>query len=258
MREPLVQFSVLGAALFGIHHLLAAQLSPEPRIALDAHKRAELVALFEQRQQRAPSTAETAALEQSWLEDEVLLREADRLDLVHQDQELRDQLIARMRSLLQASSAPPAPDERALRAYYTAYAASYREPAALTFSEHFVAKGPSAEERARSLLQGLRTGEPVLEQPLVHNARPEPELARLYDEDLVRKMRSAPLETWHIVRSTRGVHVIRLTARVPERDPSFAELRPRLLADLAAEQERAQFREHLRDLIARWQGPEQP
>ena len=258
MREPLVHFSLLGAALFAVHYLLAAQAAPEPRIALDAAKRAELVALFEQRQQRAPSGAETAALEQSWLEDEVLLREADRLDLAHQDPGLRDQLIARMRSLLQASSAPPAPDERALRAYHAAYAASYREPAALTFSEHFVAKGPSAEEHARSLLQRLRLGEPIAEQPVLHSARPEPELARLYGEELLRKLRSAPLDSWQIVRSTHGVHVIKLAARVPERDPSFAQLRPRLALDLAAEQERAQFRQHLRDLIARWQGPEQP
>jgi hypothetical protein len=161
-----------------------------------------------------------------------------------------------MRSLLQASSAPPPPDKQTLQAYYAVNKGAYRESARLTFSEYFVAKGSRAEDRARSLLLQLRAGEPVADPPVLHSARPEQELASLYGDELVQKVRAAPSHTWQLVRSARGLHVIKLAALTPEREPTFAEVRTRVAADLAAEQEREQFQAHLRDLIARWQGVE--
>ena len=116
LREPFVHFVALGALTFGLHRAL--QLREEQHLTVSSQVRRELTALFEQRQRRAPTDDERAALVSRWVEDEVLFREGLRLDLIHTDTDLRAEIVARVRAMLQASLATQEPSEAELAAYY--------------------------------------------------------------------------------------------------------------------------------------------
>src|SRR5262245_36635766 len=98
-RQPFLHFVVLGALTFTAHRWLERR--EEQRLMVSSQTRRELAALFEQRQRRAPTEDELAESTRRWVEDEVLFREGLRLDLLHTDGELRAEVIARVRALLQ-------------------------------------------------------------------------------------------------------------------------------------------------------------
>lgn len=239
--------------MFALHQTLAPVERPEDGVRVDAQKRAELEALFAQRMGRKPSREELELSVTRWITDEVLFREALRLELPENDPELRDQLIARMRGLLQAASEPPAPRDDELSAYYAEHRADYRVPATVTFVEYFVPAGPHGEDTARALLRRLLQDEPVELMPVTHSQRSEAELSALYGAEFANKVRALPFNGFRLLRSTRGVHVVRLDAVSEALDPPLEEVKPRLLADLGSRRAQQSFEAQLKKLSERWQ-----
>jgi hypothetical protein len=256
--EPLVHFLILGGLVFALHRALLSPLAARPStrgnlLVVDVQKQKELAALLEQRLQRKPTAHDLDQGIQRWVEEEVLLREALRLDLWQTDPVLRDQLIARMRSLLQASVAPRQASELELDAYLAAHRERYLEPANATFIEYVVPAGSQADDVARELARRLRMAETVRELPVRHSQRPERELAALYGAQLTARIMALAPGEWQILRAPRALHVVKLESRAPARELSRDELRPRLLADLTAEHMQADFQQRLTQLTARWQ-----
>jgi hypothetical protein len=251
-RDPLLRFAILGALLFVVHGALARGAVGEAPIVVDGQQRAQLSALFRQRQQRAPSALETQQLVARWVEDEALFREAVRRDLVHQDPGLRDALIARMRSLLQDSTPVPIPSAAELSAYHASHRQRYLAPATTSFTEYLVPGGPRAEDTARELLRRLTRGEAVTYGAVLHSQRPVPEIRALYGEAIAEKLASLPLSTWSLLRSPRGLHLVSVEARSEATAASAEALRAQLSADWTLERQRAHFQAQLRQLVAQW------
>lgn len=252
LRLPLVQLTLLGGLTFALHHFWSCSRPATTALHIDAQKRREMIALFEQRQQRKPTTQEVDELVARWAEDEALFHEAIRIDLIHQDPALRDQLIARMRALVQASVAFSTPSDSELEAYRTAHRDRYREPTKLSFIEYLVSKGPGADDQARRLMRALQQGEAIAVPPVLHHARAGTEIAALYGDAVRDKIAALPLEQWTLVRSERGFHLVKVHAVQAGGDLSVEELRYRLLKDLRAERTKAAFQQRLAQLTARW------
>ena len=82
LREPLLHFIVLGAALFALDYLMIRDAEDPSVIAVGSEVDTEAARIFEASRGRAPNAEERAALRQVWLDNEVLYREglAMRLD----------------------------------------------------------------------------------------------------------------------------------------------------------------------------------
>ncbi len=122
--EPFVHFTLLGALVFAGHCVLAPTLDV-PTIEVSTPKQRELAKLFEQRQERAPNDVERQQLVRRYVEDEALFREGVRLSLIHTDPMLRAQMIARVRSMLQAELDQTPPTEVELKHHYEAHRSDY-------------------------------------------------------------------------------------------------------------------------------------
>lgn len=257
-RQPLVQFAALGALLFTLHTSLRGARRESPSatrnesLVLDAHRRGELTALFRQRQGRDPSAAEFEQLVARWAEDEALFRKALRDELVERDPVLREQLIARMRVLLQDALPTRFPSDAELRDYYAAHKSRYTVPARYDFIEYLVPSGARADDEARELLRALQRGEAGTRASVVHSQRPESELRSLYGEQLTQQLANVPLSSWIVLRSARALHVVLVQARSPAGKPSFDAIKPQLSVDWTAEQRRENFQRQLRQLTAQW------
>jgi hypothetical protein len=183
LREPFLHFTLVGALIFGGHYAFA---KPTQAITVSAKTQAELDALFEQRQQRKPESKERAQLLERYVDDEVLFREGLARGLVQEDPGIREQVVARMRSVLQGSIVTAAPSDRELERFYQTHRERYALPAAVTFTE-YVLPGET-DDVARVLADALRAGTPVTHTPRVHRERSLVQLDTLYGPEVAARL----------------------------------------------------------------------
>ncbi|WP_437523182.1 peptidylprolyl isomerase [Sorangium sp. So ce726] len=261
--EPFVHFTLLGALVFA-GHLLVTRTPEVPTLDVSASRQRELVKLFEQRQGRAPNDKEREQLIRRYVEDEALFREGLRLSLVHTDPMLRAQVIARVRGMLQAELDQKPPTDIELQRYHEAHLSDYALPETISYREYLIRSGPDADGDARRLLSLLERQEaadgPGLPIPTDHSQRSEAQLASLYGPELAHELWTSPSGGWRALRSSDGVHIVRVAERTAASEPSFATIRERVSADYRKDRTARAFQAEISRLTSQWrvQIAEQP
>lgn len=246
-REPLLHFVVLGALLFAVDHFIAAR-DDDPRVivvapAVDAQARA----LFKQSRGREPNTDELYALRRVWLDNEVLYREGLALQLDRGDPAIRERVIFKALSVVDANTKLPPYDDQVLRAWFEARRTKYDEPARFDFQEA-VLFGDTSEATAREFADALNRGTPGDAKAglRVFKGRPHANLVDSYGGDFARALEDAPPALWRVYRAGDAWRVMRLDAVSPARPASFEAMRGVVLQDWTdatlAEQRSAQVR----------------
>ena len=93
LREPLVHFLALGAALFALYGALDRDGFDAPdEIVVDRARLASLAAEFERRWRRPPTPEERRELVESWVREEILVREGVALGMDRDDPVVRRNL----------------------------------------------------------------------------------------------------------------------------------------------------------------------
>jgi len=259
-REPLLHFLVGGAMLFVVYALVSGPGDlPRDRIVINEARVSSLVQSFERTWMRPPSAEELAGLIDDYVTEEVLYREALALGLD------RDDLIVRRRmrqklEFLYEGLAEADPDDATLRAFLTENPDRFRIPSRTTFEQVFVARGTGdAEVRAAEFAVRLRaggdplsTGDPTLLPQRLDEALPT-QIAGSFGEPFARALDAVPVDAWTRVESSFGLHLVRVSARVPEWAPPLEEIHRAVTHEWAAEQ-RAEARRRLyKKLRARYE-----
>ncbi|WP_437759760.1 peptidyl-prolyl cis-trans isomerase [Sorangium sp. So ce1389] len=263
VSEPFLHFTLLGALVFAGHRMVARGLDV-PTVEVSVSRQRELVKLFEQRQRRAPNDAEREELIRRYVEDEALFREGLRLSLVHTDPMLRAQIIARVRGMLQAELDQKPPTDAELQRYHEAHVSDYAIPETISYREYLIRSGPDADGDARRLLSLLERQEaadgPGLPIPTDHSHRSEAQLASLYGPELAHELWTLPSGSWRELRSSSGVHIVRVAERTAASQPSFAVIREQVSADYRKDRTARAFQAELSRLTSQWrvQIAEQP
>jgi hypothetical protein len=227
-REPLVHFLVVAGMLFGLNSFWSDRRKPLVEItaaAVQAQAR-----LSEQRLRRPLSAADTDRLTQEMLQEEILFQEAQRRGMVA-DNQVRGTLIAMMRTALKPVTAVP--DDSILLALRDELPRETTTlPEQLSF-EHVSFSAP--DKVPADLLAKLRSGgaSPSLGETIrLANPLPltyRPQLESLLGADCVTQLVKLPVNEWHgPLTSTRGIHFVRLIARVAEQTLPMEQLRPLL------------------------------
>jgi hypothetical protein len=128
MREPLLHFIVLGAMLFALDHLVAGRADDPHTITVDASVEQRAREVFKQEHGRDPDAGERHSLRRAWLDDEVLYREGIAMQIDKGDPAIRDRVIFKMRSLIEAGPGTPTFDEKTLREWFAKNRAKYDRP----------------------------------------------------------------------------------------------------------------------------------
>jgi hypothetical protein len=117
LREPLLHFLVLGAALFGLHELVQRSAPDETaRVVVTKGRIASLRASFLSKNGRPPSAEEMATLIDGAVRTEILYREAVRTGLDRDDHAVRERLADKARFVLEATiDVPPPTDVELMR-----------------------------------------------------------------------------------------------------------------------------------------------
>ena len=250
IRDPVVRFLAVGAAIFWITHLLHhSSQNTAQRIVVDAAQVRRLSQLYQAQTGAAASQVEIDHLVDDYIHDEVLYREALRLGLDQNDDIVRRRLVQKIEFLNSDLAAAAPPSETELRRYYSAHAAEFAAPAAVTFSHIYFApdlRGEvSARQAALDALRALQT-QPNPAQRQVGDPFP---LQRTYAElsagevaqvfghtPFVAALFAAPVgQWWGPIRSGYGWHLVFVSHRVEQRIPEFENIKAQVAAAAAEE-----------------------
>lgn len=262
-KEPLVQFALAGALIFGLQQLITSRGEEhDRRIVIDAGLTAHMRQLHEVQFGMPPDAAELDTLISRHVRDEALYREGLRLGLDRGDEVIRQRVVQKMETLLTDAELLPEPTDADLQAQLAAHPGRYGKNGRSTFRQRYFAildgDSATAQARARDALQRLAR-DPDARVPADSLA-----LGEHFDDldaaDIVRRfgatdfaaaMWQAPIGQWAgPFQSGFGWHLLRVEAREPPRVPPLEEVRAAVREDwLAATRER-QLRQRVDALAA--------
>lgn len=276
LKEPLVQFLMGGLVLYTLLNLSGELKDSAPPNHIEVTG-AALVTYLQYRSKTFDAAAATVALSQmdattraqlenDFVEEELLYREALALGLDDHDDIVRKRLVQKMLYLLQGFDAETASfpaDE--VKAYYQAHQDRYTRPARATFSHIFFSNKPNghkaATDRADALLPILRNGNIApadagqygdrfhLHQH--YAARTDALIQEHFGPDAQNAIfGDTPTGAWFgPVASPYGAHLIFISGRTQAVAPPLEEVATSVVADMqreAREQARRQGLERLK------------
>ncbi len=266
VREPLVQFLVFGALLFGFFQCAGSFSGPgSRRIVITPGLVEHLASGFARTGQRPPTDTELKGLVDDHVKEEIATREAVGMGLDRDDTIIRRRLRQKFEFLAEDAVNEAAPTGVELQAWLDAHADAFRTEPQLSFRQVYLSpdrRGERARADAERALVGLRAagpeaaidrlGDPSMlpsEQPL----EPLREVSRTFGEDFAGRLLAIEPGQWAgPVESPYGWHLILVRERVAASAPGLDLVRPLVERELMAERRRTGLDALYRRLIEKY------
>lgn len=266
-REPVVHFLLLGGALFALWGVLAppsddADTHTAPHVIEVTPERVDaLVAEHERKSGRTATPDARERLVDAWLREEVLVREARALGLDRRDTVVRRRLVQLMEIVLDDALAVPKPTEETLRTWVADNEGLYRRPARISLQHVFIDpkrhEDPNAyvSEQLGALRRGgdwRRIGDAWTRARTLED-RSRTRLQADYGKSFLEVF-EAPVGKWiGPIRSSYGLHLVKVTERDDAGVPPFAEIREQAQRDWRSEQRHRARRDAIDTLMERYE-----
>jgi hypothetical protein len=238
LREPLLHFLVLGAAVFGLYRVTSGRSAGDDRILVSVGRQRSVAETFRLIWQRPPTETEFQALVADYVREEVLVREAARLGLNQDDPVVRRRLRTRMDVFFDDTAPVSPPTEAQLQAYVDAHPDAFRTDERVSFVQVYLSParhGAQMEETTRRLKAELQSARPETDVAALGDrsmlgtqfeALSEREVTRIFGDDFTKALADAPLDHWSgPIRSGYGVHFVKVHERIPGRRARLEEVR---------------------------------
>ena len=238
LKEPLLHFLLLGAAIFFVYSLVSKVTSGEPgKIVITRGQLESMLASFTQTRQRPPTEDEWEGLIRDRVRQEVFYREALALDLDKDDLIIRRRLQQKMEFISDGVAAQAQPTDAELSAYLQAHPDSFRVDQRFTFRQVFLNPekyGKSLASDAAQLLAQLNQaggkadisalGDSIMLDNH-YNALTAAEVGRLFGDKFATALGGLSLGQWRgPIESAYGVHLVLVSEHVGGRVPALAEV----------------------------------
>lgn len=243
LREPLLHFALAGAALFVLFDVVGGAGGPSATpaarpaaaggttIVVDAAIVGRLAQGYEAVWNRPPTPEQLDTLIDSFVTEEILVREALLLGLDADDTVVRQRLRQKMEFLLEAAASTETPDEATLQAYLADNAETFAIAPRIGFTQVFLGEAP-AEGAAGAALDALAAGQDPAAVgqrtllPLRMPPSPPAAIDGTFGRGVAEALLALPEGEWAgPVRSGYGDHLVRIDARDPGRLPELAAIR---------------------------------
>ncbi len=241
IREPLVHFCVLGAAIFAIYAVLKPAGAGEKVIIVEPGVERELTDRFQQMTQRPPTSEELSNLIEGWVQSEILYREGLALGLDKGDPAIRERVVLNMKSNARMQAVVDAPPEAELRNWFEAHRGDYDQPTRYDFVEIQL---PDDSDAGGIEAEKLRTALAGGTDPLLLGYMPTPsprlkpdQIRAAFGNEFVPQLEEQTPGEWRVIRTGKIWHVIGLNAVDPPQQADFETLRSDLEEDWRREQQ---------------------
>ncbi|MCB0057373.1 MAG: peptidyl-prolyl cis-trans isomerase [Caldilineaceae bacterium] len=227
-----MHFLLLGGLLFAVDHFLNARANDLHTIYVDAAVDNQARQVFKEARGREPNEDELYALRKVWLDHEVLYREGLALGVDKGDSAIRERVIFKALSIVDANIKLPPYDDRVLRDWFEQHRVKYDEPARYDFQEA-VLSGDNSETAVRAFVATLNTGAPGDAKAglRVFKGRPQANIVQSYGEEFAEALRQSPTGVWQALPTREGWRAIRLESIMPPKPADYEVMRGVALQD---------------------------
>ena len=240
LREPLVHFLLLGAAVFAVYHFMKApDSSPASReIRLSVDEIGQLIQLYQSQWRRPPTPQELDRMVENKVQQEVLYREALAMGLDKDDEIVKRRMAQKMQFLAEDLAAAYEPTTAELRSWFEKNSAKFAQPPRLSFRHLYFSpdtRGARARDDAKAALAKL-AGQPVdstiatsLADPFMfqdyYRDRAPDYLGKEFGPRFALSVASLEPGSWQgPIESGFGWHLVFVDTVIPGRVPAFEEI----------------------------------
>ena len=235
IREPLLHFVLIGAALFVLFELAddGSPAATDKRIVVSAGRIEQLTNIFSRTWQRPPTDQELEGLIDDFVLEEVYYRQAIAMGIDRDDTVIRRRLRQKLEFLTDDVAAASVPSEQELTAYLTANGESFRQDSSYSFQQVYISPdqpGDDFDRRIAELLAGLRSGD--IEPgdggllPAALDGMPARAIDASFGAGFAAKLDELPIGQWQgPIESGLGLHLVRLESRVEGMLPALDDVR---------------------------------
>lgn len=258
LKEPLVHFLTLGALLFVLYGVIGDEQDRPNKIVVTQGKVDNITELWIRTRQRPPTQEELQGLIDDYIIEEILYREAKALGLDEDDTIIRRRLRQKMEFIADDVAAIAEPTDQDLQQFMDEHAHLFRLDALITFEQIFFNEDRRGEAvaddavAARDRLIASQASDPRLlgdgiPLPYSLEASSSRDISSMFGPDFADELLMLPVGEWSgPVPSGFGLHVVRITAMEPGRDPTLEEVRDVVARDWSSDR-RKKVRDQMYD-----------
>jgi hypothetical protein len=259
LREPVLHFLLIGIAIFVAYGLIAPRGKEGARILVTQGVVDALVREHQARWQRPPAGRELAGLVDAYVRDEILYREGMAMGLDRDDPVIKRRVRQKLEVVAEEQQARDAPTDADLAAYLAQHADRFVRPGTISFEQIFfpvTAKAAEVEAARRSAARGTdpaRLGQSSMLPPRAENV-PLDLAARDFGSEFATGIAKLPLNEWAgPVRSGFGLHLVRVTARMPAVVPALDDVRAAIAREWENERRVASLSDNYKKLRSQYE-----
>lgn len=250
IREPLIHFFLIGAALFLVYNVVNAPREDPTEVVVSEERIASIKARFERTWRRPPTASELEGLIDNWLREELLYREGLALGLDRDDHVIRRRIAQKMGFMAEALSSE-LPKDQQLTVWLAKNPERYRDPDRYTLRQIYVDAAPDVLS-LDDIIPKIRTelgngadwrdlGQATL-LPAQLEAIEDARIAAIFGAAFARALGDLPLREWAgPIESGYGQHLVYIESRIDGGLPPLDQIRQRVEQDyLQAQADRAE------------------
>jgi hypothetical protein len=248
LKEPLLHFLLLGAALFLLFRVVGGDREAPKEITISEARVEALAENFARTWMRPPTAEELTGLVDDYVKEEIFYREAVIMGLDRDDTVIRRRLRQKLEFISDDVAAAAEPGEAELQAYLEKHAGKFVQPGRLSFEQIYFSgeqRGEAARRDAEKLVAELSSGgatvdaeqlgDATLLPPSMQAATPQ-DIANTFGDEFALQVDEAPVGQWSgPLQSSFGWHVVRVDERAPSTTPTLDEIRPIVLREWQVE-----------------------
>jgi hypothetical protein len=266
LREPLVHFLLLGAAMFVISGLVSEDRGGRPgHILVTQGSIDHLAAAFARTWHRPPADQELEGLIQDYIREEVLYREALALGLDRDDTIIRRRLRQKLEFVFEDVVAPAEPRDEDLHAYLQAHPEVFAVEPRVTFQQVYLDSRRRDTHLARDVDRLLAELQQLGDQanlaalgdafllPHQFDSLSATEVRKTFGDTFVAGLSTLTPGQWQgPVPSGYGVHLVAVSERTPVRLPELPEVREAVRREWVNAQRLEAHETFVRSLLQRY------
>ena len=245
LREPLLHFLVIGAALFFIFDQInIPEVKTGNRIIITQADLDILATTWLKSMGRPPTAQEREQQLEQYIREQILSREAMAMGLDKDDAIVRRRLAKKMEYLFNDLSFVPEPSKTELNAYLSEHASIFTRLAKITFSQIFfdpTIREQNTKKDAEQLLKQLKETTTTVDAinlgdrsllPYEFSKERESQIAGIFGEAFASEAFALPVNSWQgPIESEYGAHLIHINSRTEAELPPLDEIRERVASE---------------------------
>ena len=236
LREPLLHFLLIGAALFVVFGLVSDRTpsNADTQVVVSAGRIEQLENIFAKTWQRPPTEQELKGLVDDFVLEEIYYRQAVAMGIDRDDTVIRRRLRQKFEFLTDDMAAASVPTDEELANYLAANADVFMTDTTYTFEQVYInpdRPGVDLDGYIAAQLSALRAGNVVSGDsallPTFFDATPGRVVDSNFGSGFSDSLDLLPAGEWQgPVESGLGLHLIRIGARVEGTLPDLSDIRP--------------------------------